>query len=114
LHVWHWRRVSDDAAADLSGNAAAIAIATVTAQIAASSMTGALSHWQKRKFDRKLTGFLVVGGLAGKGLGVLAFNWGGSNCDVRMVVLDPVMGPLWGLCHQSDQTMLRAINPYLG
>jgi len=51
-----------------------IAVATVTAQIAASSMTGALGHWQKGKLDLKLAEFLVVGGLVGTGLGVLAFN----------------------------------------
>ncbi len=51
-----------------------IAVATVTAQIAASSMTGTLSHWQKRQLDLKLASFLVVGGLVGTGLGVLAFN----------------------------------------
>lgn len=52
----------------------AIAVATVTPQIAASSMTGALSNWQKRQVDLKLGAFLVVGGLVGTGLGVLAFN----------------------------------------
>jgi uncharacterized membrane protein YfcA len=51
-----------------------IAVATVTAQIAASSMTGALVHWHKRQLDLKLAVFLVVGGLVGTGLGVLAFN----------------------------------------
>jgi len=51
-----------------------IAVATVTAQIAASSMTGALSNWQKRQVDLKRGAFLVVGGLVGTGLGVLAFN----------------------------------------
>lgn len=52
----------------------AIAVGTVTAQVAASSMTGALAHWQRRQLDPKLAGFLVVGGLVGTALGVLAFN----------------------------------------
>lgn len=52
----------------------AIAVATVTAQIAASSMNGALSYWQRRHLDLKLAAFLVGGGLAGTALGVLTFN----------------------------------------
>lgn len=56
------------------GIPAAIAVATVTAQIAASSMTGALSSWQRRQLDLKLAAFLVAGGLVGTALGVLAFN----------------------------------------
>lgn len=51
-----------------------IAVATVTAQIAASSMTGALSNWQRRQLDPKLAAFLIIGGLFGTALGVLAFN----------------------------------------
>ncbi len=52
----------------------AVAVATETAQIAASSMTGALTYWRRRQLDFKLGGFLVAGGLAGTALGVLAFN----------------------------------------
>jgi uncharacterized membrane protein YfcA len=52
----------------------AVAVATETAQIAASSMTGALSYWRRKQLDFKLGGFLVAGGLAGTALGVLAFN----------------------------------------
>jgi uncharacterized membrane protein YfcA len=52
----------------------AVAVATETAQIAASSMTGALSYWRRRQLDFKLGGFLVAGGLFGTVLGVLAFN----------------------------------------
>lgn len=52
----------------------AIAVATVTAQIAASSMTGAVTNWQRRQLDPKLASFLIAGGLAGTALGVLAFN----------------------------------------
>jgi uncharacterized protein len=52
----------------------AVAVATVTAQIAASSMTGALTYWRRRQLDLKLGGVLVAGGLIGTALGVLAFN----------------------------------------
>ncbi len=52
----------------------AVAVATETAQIAASSMTGALTYWRQRQLDLKLGAFLIVGGLIGTVLGVLAFN----------------------------------------
>ncbi len=52
----------------------AVAVSTVTSQVAASSMTGALGNWQRRQIDLKLGSFLVAGGLAGTLLGVLAFN----------------------------------------
>lgn len=52
----------------------AIAIATSSAQIAASSMTGSLSYWRRRQLDPKLGLVLISGGLVGTMLGVLTFN----------------------------------------
>ncbi len=52
----------------------AIAIATSSAQIAASSMTGSLTYWRRRQLDVKLGMVLITGGLAGTGLGILFFN----------------------------------------
>ena len=52
----------------------AVAVATETAQIAASSTTGALFYWRKRALDLKLGMVLLVGGLIGTVLGVLFFN----------------------------------------
>ncbi len=52
----------------------AVAVSTVTSQVAASSMTGVLGNWQRRQIDLKLGSFLVAGGLVGTLLGVLAFN----------------------------------------
>ncbi len=52
----------------------AVAVSTVTSQVAASSMTGALGNWQRKQIDLKLGAFLVAGGLVGTLLGVLAFN----------------------------------------
>ncbi len=52
----------------------ATAVATSSAQIAASSMTSVIGHWRRRAVDVKLGAVLVAGGLAGAGLGVLAFN----------------------------------------
>jgi uncharacterized membrane protein YfcA len=52
----------------------AVAVATASAQIAASSVTGAISAWQKRAVDPKLGAILIGGGLVGTFLGILFFN----------------------------------------
>ncbi len=52
----------------------AVAVATVSAQISASSMTGALTYWRQRQLDTRLGAVLIIGGLTGTLLGVLAFN----------------------------------------
>ncbi len=51
-----------------------VAVATVTAQIAASSTSGALSYWRKRALDVPLGLTLISGGLAGTLAGVWFFN----------------------------------------
>jgi uncharacterized membrane protein YfcA len=51
-----------------------IAVASASAQIAASSMTGAITYWRRKALDIKLGCVLLVGGLAGTLLGVLFFN----------------------------------------
>ena len=57
-----------------SGIPPAVAVATVTSQVAASSTTGAISYWRRRAVDVKLAGMLLVGGLIGTLLGVWFFN----------------------------------------
>ncbi|MCP8940003.1 sulfite exporter TauE/SafE family protein [Alsobacter sp. SYSU M60028] len=52
----------------------AVAVATESAQIAASSMTGALAYWRRRALDFKLGSVLLVGGIVGTFLGVAFFN----------------------------------------
>jgi len=56
------------------GIPAPVAVATASAQIAASSVTGALNAWQRGALDRKLGLLLVGGGIVGTILGVLFFN----------------------------------------
>ena len=51
----------------------AVAVATQTAQIVASSTTSALGAWRRRAVDMKLGGVLVAGGLVGSALGVWFF-----------------------------------------
>jgi len=47
-----------------------VAVATVSAQIAASSFSGALHYWRKGRIDTHLATILLIGSLAGSGLGV--------------------------------------------
>lgn len=52
----------------------AVAVASASAQIAASSATSALNAWRKRAVDPKLGLILVTGGLMGTFLGIGFFN----------------------------------------
>jgi hypothetical protein len=55
------------------GIAPAVAVASVTSHMAASSFSGALSYWHRRAIDPALAGVLLCGGVVGTGLGVWVF-----------------------------------------
>jgi hypothetical protein len=52
----------------------AIAVATVSGQIAASSLSGTLSYWRKNAVDAKLVGVLLAGSVVGTAGGVWVFS----------------------------------------
>jgi uncharacterized membrane protein YfcA len=52
----------------------AVAVATVTPQIVASSTSAAISYWRRKMIDGKMTLFLLSGGIVGSALGVLVFS----------------------------------------
>ncbi len=52
----------------------AVAVATVTPQIVASSTSAAISYWRRRLIDEKMTLLLAAGGLVGSTLGVFTFR----------------------------------------
>jgi len=56
-----------------SGIPPAVAVGSVTAQIVASSASGALSYWRKRQIDMKLATVLLLSGICGSGIGVWLF-----------------------------------------
>jgi uncharacterized protein len=56
------------------GISPAVAVATVTSHVAASSFSGALSYWRKRSLDLALAFMLLIGGLAGTLTGVWLFT----------------------------------------
>ena len=56
-----------------SGVTPAVAVATVSAQVVASSTSGALSYWRRKAIDWKLAAWLLVGGMLGSWIGVQVF-----------------------------------------
>jgi len=52
----------------------AVAVASVTGQIAASSFTGAITYWRRRALDPALAMMLLVGGIIGTTAGVWLFS----------------------------------------
>jgi len=52
----------------------AVAVATQSPQIVASSMSGVMSHWRKGNVDFKMGGVLLGGGLVGSIAGIHLFN----------------------------------------
>ncbi|MGJ5134719.1 sulfite exporter TauE/SafE family protein [Bradyrhizobium oligotrophicum] len=52
----------------------AVAVASVSSHIAASSFSGALSYWRRRAVDPSLAAVLMIGGALGTGLGVATFT----------------------------------------
>jgi uncharacterized membrane protein YfcA len=57
------------------GVSPAVAVATVSTHIAASSMSGAASYWRRRAVDLALALMLLVGGIVGTQGGVWLFTW---------------------------------------
>lgn len=57
-----------------SGISPAVAVATVTPQIVASSTSAAISYWRRKLVDEKMALYLLAGGIIGSGLGVLVFS----------------------------------------
>jgi hypothetical protein len=56
------------------GISPAVAVASVTAHIAASSMSGAISYWRRRAIDLALAFMLLAGGIVGTAFGVWLFT----------------------------------------
>jgi len=57
-----------------TGISPAVAVATVTPQIVASSTSASIAYWRRRLIDEKMTLLLGAGGLVGSALGVFAFR----------------------------------------
>jgi uncharacterized membrane protein YfcA len=95
-----------------SGIPPAVAVATVTSQVAASSTTGALSYWRRRAVDVRLALMLLVGGLIGTLLGVWFFNQMRSVGQLDLIIQLSYVTLLGGIglamLIESLRAMLRA------
>jgi uncharacterized membrane protein YfcA len=52
----------------------AVAVATQSNQVVAASVSGVLAHWSRDNVDFKMGGVLLVGGVIGSSIGVVAFG----------------------------------------
>ncbi len=53
----------------------AVAVASVTTHVAASSFSGAIAYWRRNAFDGTLALTLLAGGIVGSAAGVALFTW---------------------------------------
>jgi hypothetical protein len=53
----------------------AVAVATVSSHIAASSFSGAITYWRRKALDLPLAAMLLLGGIAGTAAGVWLFTY---------------------------------------
>jgi len=68
------------------GIPAAVAVATSTNQIIASSVSGFLAHWHRNSVDIKMGLFLLIGGLVGAVIGVALFTILESIGQIDLVI----------------------------
>ena len=80
----------------------AVAVASVTGHIAASSMSGAISYWRRNAVDLALVFMLLAGGLIGTVSGVWLFTL------LRVLLPAPARPrrPAWG--HRTGIAAIRA------
>lgn len=96
----------------------ALAVGTGASQVVASSVSGALKHWQRDNVDLKMGTFLIAGGLVGALSGVQVVSWlrakGQLDLFVSLayVTLLGVIGTL--MLIESLRTMRAAAQPQSG
>lgn len=95
-----------------SGVPASVAVATVTPQMVASSASGALTYWRRRSIDLRLSGLLLVSGIAGASAGTWCFallSRAGRLDVVIAVSYMALLGTVGGLMlFESLRSLLRA------
>ncbi len=69
-----------------SGISPAVAVATVSSQIVASSASGALAYFRKKAVDVKLGAFLLVSGVVGSAMGVAVYTRLRSQGQLDLVI----------------------------
>ena len=88
-----------------------VAVATTLSHITASSISGALAQWRKRAIDFKMAGVMMMGGLAGTGVGVWLFaimRRAGQMDLVVSLTYVPMLGIIGGIMLNESLKTLRA------
>lgn len=70
----------------LMGIPPAVAVATQTNQIIASSVSGMMAHWRRGGVDIKLGFILIIGGLFGSAIGIWIFNKLNEQGQIDLVI----------------------------
>ncbi|WP_372003171.1 sulfite exporter TauE/SafE family protein [Tistrella mobilis] len=63
-----------------------VAVATGANQVVAASVSGLLAHWRRGTVDVRMGGVLLIGGLAGSGVGILIFRWLQAIGQIDLVI----------------------------
>jgi uncharacterized membrane protein YfcA len=94
------------------GISPAVAVASVTTHIAASSMSGAITYWRRRAIDLALCMMLLAGGIVGTAFGVWLFTFLRSigqldiTIGISYILLLDIVGAL--MVAESVRAILRA------
>ena len=91
------------------GSSPAVAVASVSTHIAASSLSGALSYWRKRSIDLTLALVLLGGSIVGTILGVLLFTYLRTLGQLDLVIALSYVVLLGGVGTAMFYEGLRAI-----
>ena len=88
----------------------AVAVATGTNQIVASSFSGVLAHLRRKTVDLKMGVVLLAGGMVGAGIGIIIFNYLKSLGQVDLLVTlfyVVFLGIIGGLMFVESLTAIR-------
>lgn len=93
------------------GIAPAVAVASVSGHIAASSFSGALSYWRRRAIDPALALVLLIGGLTGTIAGVSLFtllrSYGQLDLTIALAYVVLLSGVGGGMLWESVGAIIR-------
>ena len=93
------------------GVPSAVAVATTSSHISASSISGAITQWRKRSLDLKMGAVMSAGGLVGTVFGVGLFSYMRRQGQMDLLVSTSyvlLLGTVGGLMLRESVATLRA------
>jgi uncharacterized membrane protein YfcA len=94
-----------------AGIPSAIAVATTSSHVTASSMSGALAQWRKGAIDLKMAAVMTLGGVLGTGVGVWLFSLLRRSGQMDVVISAAyvvLLGTIGSLMLRESLSSLRA------